>query len=258
MSLLIKALRKGSRHIQKLELQANQELVMGRSTKKLGLEGDPRLSRKHFKLQYTGDEIVVTHLSKTNPTLIAEEGIEDFRPVTGDCSVKVNCRIIAGSYRFQLELLQAIQEESFYKLTEDANDVSQQVGGKAVSQEVTHIDSNLAEGDWRSSECHLGEVPDFVDVEPPREAETKINAHAKTVVSRHRPDADEDGPESHKLKSTFNDELAKKPVERVKLTPLQETIEFESDDAAPAGQQPQKTDPADDKLVFPIDDDFFD
>ena len=100
MTLVIDITCKGSSDGQRVLLEDGDTLKVGRANESLGLNVDPRLSRKHFVLTYCNREIEITHLSQTNPTLVASDGSADFREVAGKQVEQSGCRIIAGSHRF--------------------------------------------------------------------------------------------------------------------------------------------------------------
>ena len=100
MTLVLDITCKGSSEGQRVLLEDGDTLEVGRANETLNLSADPRLSRKHFILRYVNREIEITHLSRTNPTLVASEGSSDFVEVTGRQVESRECRIIAGSHRF--------------------------------------------------------------------------------------------------------------------------------------------------------------
>ena len=100
MTLVIDITCKGSSVGQRVLLEDGETLNVGRANETLKLSADPRLSRQHFEIRYCNREIEITHLSKTNPTLVASEGSPDFVEVNAKQVEPRGCRIIAGSHRF--------------------------------------------------------------------------------------------------------------------------------------------------------------
>jgi hypothetical protein len=100
MTLIIEISCRGISGTRRLELEAGQEIVVGRDNTDLLLTKDQTLSRQHFRLSYFENSITVEHLSRTNPTLVASEGSSDFKKVVDSTCELRACRIIAGSHRF--------------------------------------------------------------------------------------------------------------------------------------------------------------
>jgi len=100
MTLVIDITCKGASSGQRVLLEDGETLNVGRANEDLDLVADPQLSRKHFILRYCNHEIEITHLSRTNPTLVAGDGSTDFVEIAGKRVEPHGCRIIAGSHRF--------------------------------------------------------------------------------------------------------------------------------------------------------------
>lgn len=166
MTLLIKVIRKGASQPQQIELQPHEEVVFGREHRGLKLEDDPRLSRRHFQVQYNGREMVITHLSQTNPTLIAQDDETEFKEIKRYLMLTSNCRIIAGSHRFQLEMFPApvVEEDSFYNLPAAMAGITTGMASSIPVERRSDWDQSLADQDWQSSASHLGELPSLEDL----------------------------------------------------------------------------------------------
>lgn len=104
MTLIVDISFQKSDKSQRIVLNENDELIVGRQNEKTLLSADPRLSRRHFSIRLRGGEILIEHLSKTNPTLLAPEDSSDFQPIRGQQKLSQSCRIIAGFHRFILTL----------------------------------------------------------------------------------------------------------------------------------------------------------
>lgn len=102
MTLVIEVSCTSSRDTKRLELEDGKSLEIGRSNEELHLFNDARLSRRHFEIRYADGKIEITHLSRTNPTLVASDGSTEFKKVEGTRTENGSCRIIAGSHRFVL------------------------------------------------------------------------------------------------------------------------------------------------------------
>lgn len=100
MTLHIEVGKKGSQSTEKIELQNGQEITIGRDQPQFS--GDPRLSRVHFSILFKDNQIVVQHLSKTNPTYVSATESERFEPIAGQYIEQSSCRIAAGDHRFTL------------------------------------------------------------------------------------------------------------------------------------------------------------
>ena len=100
MTLVVDVSCRGSSDTRRFLLADGEELVIGRANEELNLHRDQRLSRKHFILKYANRSIEVTHLSKTNPTMVATADSGEFHRVAGKHVETHSCRIIAGSHRF--------------------------------------------------------------------------------------------------------------------------------------------------------------
>ena len=104
MTLIVDISFQKSDKSQRIVLNENDELIVGRQNERTLLSADPRLSRRHFSIRLRGGEILIEHLSKTNPTLLAPEDSSDFQPIRGRQKLAKSCRIIAGFHRFILTL----------------------------------------------------------------------------------------------------------------------------------------------------------
>ena len=106
MSLVINISCTGSDETKRVVLNDGETLKIGRTNHEATLVVDPRLSRKHFMIRFIDGLIEITHLSHTNPTLVAAQGSSDFQKVKGERSESGGCRIMAGSHRFILTVSQ--------------------------------------------------------------------------------------------------------------------------------------------------------
>lgn len=100
MTLIIDVSCRGVDETRRLQLEEGEEILVGRENRDVVLRKDQTLSRQHFLLRNSNSSIVVKHLSKTNPTLMAPEGSSEFLRVTETQTEFRTCRIIAGSHRF--------------------------------------------------------------------------------------------------------------------------------------------------------------
>lgn len=104
MTLVIDVSCKGIEGSRRISLEDNETLEIGRANDELELSKDRRLSRRHFLISFKNGEIELSHLSKTNPTLVAPIGKGEFTKLRGKLTLTDNCRIMAGSHRFILTL----------------------------------------------------------------------------------------------------------------------------------------------------------
>ncbi|MEL7498547.1 MAG: FHA domain-containing protein [Planctomycetota bacterium] len=111
MTLIVDISFQKSDRSQRVVLEVDDELVVGRLNKKTLLSPDPRLSRRHFIIRHVDGGIELEHLSKTNPTLVASENSSDFQPIRSSENLFQSCRIIAGFHRFVLTLERADTQE---------------------------------------------------------------------------------------------------------------------------------------------------
>ena len=107
MKLNIEVSCTSSRQKKHFALEDGMSVEVGRSHEDLHVASDPRLSRRHFRIRHADGQIEITHLSRTNPTLVASEGSKDFKKVTDTRTETGGCRIIAGSHRFVLMIEKA-------------------------------------------------------------------------------------------------------------------------------------------------------
>ena len=248
MTLVIDITCKGSSAGQRVLLEDGDTLNVGRANETLGLGADPRLSRKHFILRYCNREIEITHLSKTNPTLVAGEGSTDFAEVTGKQVEPHGCRIIAGSHRF-VALVEA--PDSIIEPT---------LSGEDQAEIWSDVDSEDA-----GNQFFFDSFPEQEkEVHPPEAAlahPTMPNAVTKPIPASAVTQADSVEPKAMPGKSAISSEDSdRKPPAN-------------SDDprctepkSPPAPKSPDKPAPSkapdlaktDKKIFFPIEDDFFD
>ena len=127
MTLIIDVTCRGVDETRRLQLEEGEELVVGRDNRDVVLRKDQTLSRQHFSVRYSNSSIIVKHLSKTNPTLMAPDGSSEFERITETQTEFRTCRIIAGSHRFVATL------ESLESAT--------------ISGDISEIWSDLAEKD---------------------------------------------------------------------------------------------------------------
>lgn len=102
MTLVIEISCTGSNKAKRMVLKNGESLEIGRSNSDASLVVDARLSRKHFAIRFIDGQIEVTHISQTNPTMVAPQGSSDFAKIKGIHCEPDGCRIIAGSHRFVL------------------------------------------------------------------------------------------------------------------------------------------------------------
>jgi len=102
MSLVVNISCTGSNKTKRVVLNDGDTLNVGRTNHEATLVVDARLSRKHFTIRYVDGRIEITHLSHTNPTLVAAQNSSDFQKVKGVRTESNGCRIMAGSHRFIL------------------------------------------------------------------------------------------------------------------------------------------------------------
>jgi hypothetical protein len=112
MSLVIDISCTGSRTRKQIVLNDGETLHVGRTNSQASLMVDALLSRKHFDIRFVDGRIEITHLSTTNPTLVASQGSDDFQKVKNSRLETGGCRIIAGSHRFLLTVTQHDLESS--------------------------------------------------------------------------------------------------------------------------------------------------
>lgn len=89
----------------RIELFRDEERWFGRAAKDLFMDDDPTFSRMHFKIRFDGEEIVVTHLSKVNPTHVEVDDQKRFTAIQKPkhcVRATTKCLIKAGDYRFRV------------------------------------------------------------------------------------------------------------------------------------------------------------
>lgn len=228
MTLVIDVSCKGTARSRRFVLQEGQNLEVGRANEDLNLANDPRLSRRHFLIEYSDREITVTHLSRTNPTLVASEGTADFQEVDGMRIERLGCRIIAGSHRF-VATVEAPESE-----------ISPTLDGQEFAEQWSDVDD--AESDFQQPAVELPpeeDDEDLVEQQPVFEQKPTIVSRSKDKEDRHR-----------KLAATKHDDLFDDlagPAPDPYPAPKRKDNKPEPD---PPSSLPNK-------LHFPIADDFF-
>ena len=227
MSLIVNISCTGSNETKRVVLNDGDALNVGRTNHEATLVVDARLSRKHFTIRYVDGRIEITHVSHTNPTLVAAQGSSDFQKVQGVRTESNGCRIMAGSHRFILNVS-----------TPDS------VPPVGFSDDV--VAHEVSEG----SHDHFWSDVDSEPSEP---------VHAES----DRRETRETSPRSRKPVKTIpinREELAagKSPSEHV----TQPNVFFDDDEpvekkAVPPVKPPEKKSKTK-KLFFPLGDDFFD
>ena len=226
MTLVIDISCKGASSGQRILLEDGDTLNVGRANESLDLVADPRLSRKHFILRYCHREIEITHLSRTNPTLVASEGSADFVEVNGKQIEPKGCRIIAGSHRFVavVEAPDSIIEPTLSG--EDQAEIWSDVD--SLSDSDPFFDS-LAES---NEDSVIPEVASGQTTIPNRNVDTITPpaAPVKPAITTNKPD---NTPNEVVQKSSSADTAKSKPL-------------------------PSPPEPPQKKIFFPLEDDFFD
>jgi hypothetical protein len=216
-------------------LEDEQTLEVGRANEKLRLASDPRLSRKHFVIRYKDRQIEITHLSRTNPTLVAVEDSPEFEPVQGKQIEERSCRIIAGSHRF-VAVVEA--PDSIIEPTLSGED----------HDEI-----------WSDVDAEPDPLSDSFD-EPLSDPSKPVDSARATLAGANVPKSPPPSPAPQSSKPVFSlddsiDERVEKPPKVAeKPSPRKEVpTEVSSKD-----QAEEKSDGFGDKPFFPIEDDFFD
>lgn len=234
MTLVIDVSCKGSSSGQRILLEDGETLNVGRANESLDLVADPRLSRKHFILRYCNREIEITHLSRTNPTLVASEGSTDFTEVNGKQVEASGCRIIAGSHRFVavVEAPDSIIEPTLSgeDQAEIWSDVDSQSDGDPFFDSFAESNGDSAIPDIAPAKATMPSP--IIDPIAPSAVPTKPAATSNKLVFS----LGDEAPQPSSASDTA------KP----KLPPAVKTS------SEPSPSEPPK------KIFFPVEDDFFD
>lgn len=140
MTLIIDVSCRGVDETRRLQLEEGEEILVGRDNRDVVLCKDQTLSRKHFLLRYSDRSIVVKHLSRTNPTLMAPDGSSDFRRITELKTEFKACRIIAGSHRF-VATLECLESAT---ISGDVNEIWSDFDDEVEVEEVNVASGNDA------------------------------------------------------------------------------------------------------------------
>lgn len=231
MTLVIDVTCRGNSYSRRLILEDGDELEVGRANEELKLTPDPQLSRRHFILKYANRQIEITHLSRTNPTLIADDGSADFQPINGRHVAVGGCRVIAGSHRF-VAVVEAPDSV-----------ISPTLSGDANAQIWSDVDD---------------EEPSSHPLNDPFD-DSVHNPISPSNPEPHRaPASDSSGPAFFNMDDSVEDKFgaATKPNKSVPSERESRPTEPTADRRPPA--EPEKIHEPEKKIVFPLDEDFFD
>ena len=225
MTLVIDISCKGASSGQRILLEDGEALCVGRANESLDLVADPRLSRKHFNLRYSNREIEITHLSRTNPTLVASEGSADFIEINGKQVESSGCRIIAGSHRFVV-VVEA--PDSIIAPTLSGED----------NAEI-----------WSDVDAESDDSPFFDSSEEPNEPPVVPDMPSAQATMPSQGGSPSKPPEPSKPVFSLDDATPQSPA-----TPLDSSTQAPP---TPPANAPDLSS-TDKKMVFPLEDDFFD
>lgn len=246
MTLVIDVTCRGNSYSRRLILEDGDQMEIGRANEELNLTPDPQLSRRHFVLKYSNRQIEVTHLSRTNPTLIADEGSADFQPVNGRQVASGGCRIIAGSHRF-VAVIEAPDSVISPTLSGDEN--------AQIWSDVDEEDSVAQPFDDSFCDPTPASKPD-----PHRAAQSDSSGAAFFNLDDS---VEEQFGASTKADDATPSRWESRPTEPAAEHRSQAEPEPENDSSPlPASNRaepkPQEKSEPNKKIVFPLDDDFFD
>lgn len=219
MTLVVDVSCRGSSDTRRFLLAEGDELVIGRANEELDLHRDRRLSRKHFILRYADRQIEITHLSKTNPTMVAAVDSKDFLQVEGKHIEAHSCKIMAGSHRF-------------VAVIEAPNSVIDPTPSADVTAQIWVGDDDVSEP---LEECPLPpECQTFV-------GDPMVAAEVPAEVPAEKPQAGGFAFSDSVDESFLDDAPVEEPVQEPKAEPRRGS-----------DVEPKR------KMTFPLDDDFFD
>ena len=288
MTLIIDVSCSGASNTGRIKLKTGDTFLVGRSNTDSSLIADARLSRKHFSIHYADDHIEITHLSKTNPTLVASEGSSNFAKVRDVIVERNSCRIIAGSHRFILTVAQPATEIANPTADAAAFRPSDSVESVLIGDEQ-YDDVPVArpapppESDFWSDEVDAAPVVDLAQGKtqtdegydrlafkiPPERDELLSNqptAPSKAEEPTAQPAAEKPapaGPPDASPAPFEPSEFADAPTRRVPQAPPAAHV-FDDEDSKTTERSSDETikhkgpQSQPDKIVFPIAEDFFD
>lgn len=263
MNLSIEIYCRGTDKTKRCQISDGDSIVFGRSNADYNLIDDPRLSRKHFSVQLSGSKIIIRHLSKTNPTLVASEGSNDFHVVEKVHEEPIGCRIIAGSHRLMLRVLDSHNDtdESFYNLGHQGRPVYSGTRTPDPSDSDSwKVSFSEADSVHKTPEIFKKEIPSSSAVTKQPEVTTsevdqeqgKTHSEETAQPSNKKKPSKDDSDRDESDKAKAEREKRKKEMEqKMKRSTVQFTIdelEVNEKDGSVSSKE----------MFFPIDEDFFD
>ena len=288
MTLIIDVSCSGASNTGRIKLKPGDTFLVGRSNTDSSLIADARLSRKHFSIHYADDHIEITHLSRTNPTLVASEGSSNFAKVRDVIVERQSCRIIAGSHRFILTVAQPATEianptadAAAFRPSDSVESV--QIGDEQYDDVPLARPAPPPESDFWSDEVDAAPVVDLAQGKtqtdesfdrpafkvPPERDELLSKepiAPSEAQEPATQPAAEKSapaGPPDASPAPFEPSEFADAPTRRVPQTPPPAAHVFDDDDSKTTERSADETikhkqPHQPDKIVFPIAEDFFD
>ena len=231
MTLVIDISCKGASSCQRILLEDGDALCVGRANETLDLVSDPRLSRKHFNLRYSNREIEITHLSRTNPTLVAGEGSADFIEINGKQVESSSCRIIAGSHRFVVTL--------------EAPDsvIAPTLSGENNAENWSDVDAESDANPFLDSVEESNKEPAVLDTPSAQATMPSQNSNPVKPSEPNKP-----------VFLLDDDPISDTPISDTPATPKSPTTKSPPTNPPSAPDAPKP----DEKIIFPLEDDFFD